>query len=1304
MYLNPAKVLALLASTSLLAPIGVRAADVIKANNSDDLNLPSSWVGGVPPQSTQVAVWNSVVTTVTFPSLGADASWAGIRIENPGDAATINAGNTLTLGASGIEMGTATADLTLNNALVLGAPQIWNVGPGRTLTIGGAVSGANSITKNGAGTLVLGVANSYTGGTVLNAGVLQLDAAAAAGAGGGITNNGATLRIGANAINVLNPQHVTGTVVVDVNSQAGGALLTGAWSGDGTVQVMNMHAGATLTLGGNGNAGGSMTAFTGTISMGTNAGTLRFNNGGGNNNTGNANATFDLGTGELSFFSRNRNGNVTFGALMGGPSTTIRQGASSSGTSTYSIGGKNIATTFEGRIIDSGTTGSGLVAINKVGTNKLTLTGENTNAGPTTVTSGTLQIGNGGTTGTLGTGAITINNGASLVFDRSDNLLIANGIAGGGTLIKTNSNTLSYQGLNTSAGITFLVGSGTLSMEEGAQVIGKILLNAGTTLAVANAPSFVMNGTLAGNGTVTGALNAGTGGVISPGDANVAGSLTFANGLTLQEGITYAADLSSTPAVASSSDRINVTGDLNITGNVTISINALTTLADGPYTLITYSGALNGSLANLNVSGALGTLSNPAGAIVFTRTPTRPPTDVTWVGDGGANQWDNLISSNWISGVNSMAFVPGDRALFNNVGALNPTVNISQDVAPQSVVVNSTTDYTFTGTGRIVGDATLTKSNSATLTIVTPNNAYTGPTLVSGGTLAITTVAIAGSDSSIGRAGSSPTNLVLINSTLRYDGSSASTDRGATLDGTNVTIHVLNESDNLTIGGTVPGTAQLTKTGPGTLTLGAANSYAGGTVISNGVLALGSNDANSSGSLSGLGPTNAPVTFYGGTLELFGYNGSVGNNYNTVRNPLIVPAGQTGTLRMFARGPSNSGGNSGLQSTLTGSGTLNLVVNYVRDNLSGDWSAFSGVINVTSKAGTGDEMRINNNFGLPNASVILNDGVTLNRADTANTINDIGELSGTALARLALGNAGGANTTWRIGGKNTTATFAGTIEETTSIIKVGTGTWILTGQNSHTGSTTVSNGVLQLGDGVTDGAISASSLITIVAGATLDVSKLSSPILNLNFGQTLAGNGTLLGGLDTQAGGTVSPGLPTGNLTVNNNVILGGTAILGVSRGSTPSSGRLVAPSIQLGGTLVVTNVGGALQAGDTFDLFDGTLSGSFSSFVLPNYYTWNTDNVAVNGTISVVSVLPRPSVTAVDYSQLANGFIGFSGSNGAPNGSYIVRRTTDLGIPISAWTAVETNFFDGAGMINPPLNIPVTPGAQQEFFLIQGL
>ncbi len=113
------------------------ASTIIKSNNVDNLNLPSSWVDGVAPGANDVAQWDATVTAANAAALGGNLTWQGIRITNPGGTVTIDAGNTLTLGAAGISMSSATADLAiLSNLRVLsGRPQLWNVAAGRTLTL-----------------------------------------------------------------------------------------------------------------------------------------------------------------------------------------------------------------------------------------------------------------------------------------------------------------------------------------------------------------------------------------------------------------------------------------------------------------------------------------------------------------------------------------------------------------------------------------------------------------------------------------------------------------------------------------------------------------------------------------------------------------------------------------------------------------------------------------------------------------------------------------------------------------------------------------------------------------------------------------------------------------------------------------------------------------------------------------------------------------------------------------------------------------------------------------------------------------
>jgi hypothetical protein len=142
----------------------------------------------------------------------------------------------------------------------------------------------------------------------------------------------------------------------------------------------------------------------------------------------------------------------------------------------------------------------------------------------------------------------------------------------------------------------------------------------------------------------------------------------------------------------------------------------------------------------------------------------------------------------------------------------------------------------------------------------------------------------------------------------------------------------------------------------------------------------------------------------------------------------------------------------------------------------------------------------------------------------------------------------------------------------------------------------------------------------------------------------LRGNGTLQGNLVLGANGQLMPGFSTGVLTVSGSAQLGGVTTMEISRGSTPSNDRLTATSITYGGNLIVTNIGGTLAPGDSFQLFSGAISGTFASVTLPNLncpsLSWNTANLGVNGTISVtgtscISTTPTNITFSVVGNQL---------------------------------------------------------------------
>ena len=319
-------------------------------------------------------------------------------------------------------------------------------------------------------------------------------------------------------------------------------------------------------------------------------------------------------------------------------------------------------------------------------------------------------------------------------------------------------------------------------------------------------------------------------------------------------------------------------------------------------------------------------------------------------------------------------------------------------------------------------------------------------------------------------------------------------------------------------------------------------------------------------------------------------------------------------------------------------------------------------------------------------------------------------MGGISTATIGPGNSSQPSPNWCVGWLNTTNTFSGNIlsDGNSSVTKVGTGTWYLSGQNSYVGSTTISNGVLELTNNVdtgADGNISASTNIFINAGAYLDVSGRTDDTMPLNYGQVISGYGTIRGILDTTAQGTVSPGGGitggVGVLTVTSSVNLGGTAWMKLNRASSPTSDRLVsATSITYGGTLLVTNIGPRLQVGDTFTLFSAPVLNNSFSLALPDYYTWDTSMLTVNGSVKVTGVQAAPAISRTDFSQLANGYITLYATNGTPSGPLTVLTTTNLTLPLANWATVGSGNFDGSGNYN--VQVSVDPTVPQQYFILE--
>jgi fibronectin-binding autotransporter adhesin len=569
----------------------------------------------------------------------------------------------------------------------------------------------------------------------------------------------------------------------------------------------------------------------------------------------------------------------------------------------------------------------------------------------------------------------------------------------------------------------------------------------------------------------------------------------------------------------------------------------------------------------------------------------------------------------------------------------------------------------------MTGSGGLTKTNSGTLTILTTND-YTGRTVIGGGTVSVVRLAGGNAPSGIGASSKDPTNLVFAGGALSYTGSTTTIDRGATLNDSG-TFDIANATTSLTNFGNITGSGGLVKTGPGTLVIMTNNNYTGGTLISNGTIALGTTFARNDG--LGTGTTS----LRGGILRLYGYAGGTGTDWGGFNDPLNIPTNLVGTILAPPRYT--------MSSSLSGGGRLNLTVDYVRGQMNGNWSSFMGEIVVTGRVAN-SEFRVNNTAGYSNASFFLTDNVIMNRTSGSGgapaTIR-IGALGGTVGARLAPGNESSGGPHWSIGWNDRDATFAGSIRNDgssplgTAVTKVGTGTWTLTGTNTYALGTIINGGTV---------------LVNNPGG-----SGLGSGAITVNNTAMLGGTGFITAPITISSGGTLAPGTSIGTLTINNNLTLNAGSASHFELGATNASDKVVVSgTLSSGGTLHLTSMPGFGPG--TYILFTcGSLNGAPPAIgTAPSGFNYSVNTNTPNQIRLVVVQIP-PAIESVSSS--GNG-VTLGGSGGLSNATYYVLASTNLLLPASEWTRISTNTFDSNGAFSSTQ--VVDPALPHTYYRIQ--
>lgn len=593
-----------------------------------------------------------------------------------------------------------------------------------TLTVSGVIGGSGNLTKTTNGTLILTGNNNYTGVTTITGGTLRV---------GGDTDSGSL-----------------GTGDIFLDASVGNTATLGFRRTDTGLVVANNI-----------------------ISIGT---------GGNVVNIGHTNSSLIPPSAIVTFSGNNEfDGAVN---INGGSLRITNSSALGIGSKTVSIEGVNkpsLRLDGSNGSIDLAP-GLSFVTSNDNATYPAILNeaGHNRIAG-----SIALNTGNGGHTRVVADAgsSLTLSGGiAPTSMTTSDRTLILDGAGDGSvngiaadytasatqrvlSLTKAGTGVWSLNAANTYTGAT-TIQSGTLVLGGTGSISSsaRIDIAAGATLDVQAVRGFALssNQALSGSGTILGNLVDAAGVVITPG-GSAFGTLAFANDLAFNGGGTVQLQLAATNTAGDGvNDLLTVGGNLALNAATTFEIIPTAGRLASNYQLVSYSGTLSGSVANLTLAHStrftLTADSSTAGQINLNVTGSAQ--SLTWAGDNGANLWNVNSAANWNGGAEKFYHV--DSVLFDD-STDSTAITITGTVIPNRVTVNGTKNYTFVGTGGIHGAPEgLTKNGSGTLTLIT-SNAYTGPTLVNEGEL-IVTGSISGSavtvanGASIGGSGSITTN------------------------------------------------------------------------------------------------------------------------------------------------------------------------------------------------------------------------------------------------------------------------------------------------------------------------------------------------------------------------------------------------------------------------------------------------------------------------------------------------------------------------------------------------------------------
>jgi autotransporter-associated beta strand protein len=1020
-----------------------------------------------------------------------------------------------------------------------------------------------SLAKDGAGTLVLSGANTYVGGTEVNAGTLSVASDSNLGLDWSLGGGDVTLRSGATLQLTADNVFARGLRIENATTLRVGSGISATWSnfiddsdGPGSLTVTG---GGTLTL------ANPTNAFTGGLAIVGNS-TVQF--------------TDDGALGEV-------DEGVQLGDVSSGGTLRLTSGITTS-TRDFTFGGPGSGTfdvagasqwTINGQISGPGT-------LAKAGDGTLVLSGANTYAGGTQVLAGTLRAGAVGVFGTgvmdvqsgtldlnnfaqslgslsggpssvvtLGTAALTVGtDGTDAVFQGS--------IAGTGPVTKDGSGNWTLTGANTYTGGTNVVSGALIGSTVSLQ--GNILNDASVVFDQAFAGTY--SGSMNGFGSLT---KSGSGSVTLTGTNTYSGGTTVSGGVLIGSTTSVQGNIVNNAAVAFDQAVAGTyTGVMSGTGVLDkIGAGALTLTASNTFTggVGLFGGVLRAGAADVlaptvHVSTVVGTIfdlnnfNQTIGSIAASGDVSLGA-GVLAVGGNGANSSVGGI----ISGAG--ALVKNGTGSLTLTGANNylggTTVSggtlIGTTTSLQGNILNNafvTFDQATTGTyaGVMTGTGSLTKAGAGTVTLAGANT-YSGGTFVNGGILAGTSATLQGN--------------IVNNAAVRFDQSFAGT-----------------------YAGTISGTGSLTKSGVGTLTLSGNNVYSGATSIEAGVLRAATANVFSANSTIGVAS--------GATFDLNGFDQSTGS------------LSGAGNITLGAATLTTGGNNS--TSTLSGviSGTGSLVkVGTGALTLLGT-NTYSGGTGVLGGSLVGNTTSLQGNI-FNNALVVFDqaaDGLYGGSMSGAGSLTKTGAgtltLSGvntytggtTVAAGTLVGNSSSLQGNIFTNGlivfdQSGSGTFLGGVSGAGGLLKTGAGTLTLGGVSSYTGATTINSGVLQAGAA---NVFSANGPMVIAGGATLDLNGFDHTL------NAIAGTGNIALGSATLTTGTDgSSSVVTGVLSGTGSLVKAGAGTLALLGANSYSGGTTVSGGILLGNS---TSLQGDMfnNSRVVFDQgFNGTYAGAMS-------------------------------------------------------------------------------------------------------------